>query len=459
MSAAPAGRTQEERVKAFLDWLREVHGKDLVADGISVRVSEEFGLAVFALRRFEPGSALLSVPESAVLHAGKASATDFGKKVIAALKVLEPELQPDELLWLYMCWGREEPACPWFHYLQVLPAANPLAAHGDPEFLSWLRRTPLAESLPRELAEQRKRHGQLLTALRMAEPGGFSEARFGLDQWLWARGCVLSRAWRWNAFPEEYRVSGWESSVSLPAVDFTNHNGKAKVQLCFTSASAALELSCDAAAVEEGEQVFNSYGAAVTNEELISRYGFALERNSHDRIEELCFRAVPPPHLDLLQATLPAARARREGGTVRVSLSEGLRRKLDEVPVELLRISSLLVLGRDYDEETANCEDKRDAARSLAATLRAMASLRCAASRRRWRRDRSIRAVRAQHRKRKLAKASGPSAAAACYATGWRHVLRAVARLASGEADMAELTLQMEMNRSPASVQAGDESP
>jgi len=436
-----------------------VHGKDLGADGIGVRVSEEFGLAVFALRRFEPGTTLLSIPEGAVLHAGKASATDFGKKVIAALKGLQPKLQPDELLWLYMCWGREEQACPWFPYLQVLPAANPLAAHGDPEFLSWLRRTPLFESLPRELAEQRQRHGQLLAALRMAEPGGFPEVRFGLDQWLWARGCVLSRAWRWNAFPEEYRVDGWESSVSLPAVDFTNHNGRAKVQLRFTAATAALELSCDAAAVEEGEQVFNSYGAAVTNEELISRYGFALERNPHDRIEELCFRAVPSSHLALLRAALPAARSKREGDTVRVSLSEGLRRKADEVPMELLRISSLLVLGRDFDEEAASCEDKRDAARSLAATLRAMASPRCAASRRRWRRDKSIRAVRAQHWKRKLANASSSAAAAACYAAGWRHVLRSVARLASDEADMAELTLRMEQSGSPASVQAGGESP
>lgn len=444
-------RTQTERVEAFLAWLRDAHGKDLAAEGIAVRASEEFGLSVVAARRFEPGNVLLSVPETAVLHAGKARATDFGKSVVAALEGFH--LLPDELLWLYMCWGREEPSCPWLPYLQVLPEVSPLAAHGDPEFLKWLRGTPLAESLPQELADQHRRHGQLMEALRKADPAGFPEARFGFGQWLWARGCVLSRAWRWNAFPQEYRVEGWESSVMLPVLDLTNHNGKARVELCFTPTSAALELSADAPVCESGEQVFNSYGAAVNNEELLSRYGFALERNPHDRVQELRFRAVPPRHLELLQKALPTARAQADGGVVRVVLSEGLDRKLDEIPVEFLRVSSLLVLGRDYEEEAASCEDKRDAALALATALRVMARRRSAAAWCRWRRDRPMRAVRAQHRKRQLAAASGPAAAAARYAAGWRHVLRAAARVASGEAEMAELALQMEGG------DPGDESP
>merc|ERR1712136_297185 len=46
---------------------------------------------------------------------------------------------------------------------------------------------------------------------------------------------------------------------------------------------------------------------------------------------------------------------------VKVRLPQGmLRRGMLETPVALLRAASILMLGRDYDEETASCADKEE---------------------------------------------------------------------------------------------------
>lgn len=72
--------------RRLLDWLRDAHGVDLAAVGMEVRCSRRHGVGVFATRRAHPGCTLARIPVRASLHAGSARASEFGKRVVAALR-------------------------------------------------------------------------------------------------------------------------------------------------------------------------------------------------------------------------------------------------------------------------------------------------------------------------------------------------------------------------------------
>jgi len=476
------------QAEVFTAWLRDAHGLDLEACGLELRRSERHGLGVFARRRIHPGETLVRIPSSAFLHAGKARATDFGRRVLAALGAGAAEagsgggrpepITPEELLWLYMAWGRREPRdCPWFGYLQSLPPEDPLAWATDAGALRWMEGTPLADAARREVGRQRARHAAVLGALQESDPEAFPASRFGLDAWLWARSCYVSRAFRRQAFPTELLEAGGGSDFLCPVLDALNHRPAAEVEWRFGESSAAFVLPLSAAPYEAGDEVFNLYGPGLGNDRLLPEYGFALAGNPHDTVREVAFLLPGTEAHGRFQqlsavAEAEGLEAELEGATVRVQLPQELRRGLLETPQALLRAASLLVLGRDYDEASASCADKRDAARGVAAALRRMLrgtaplaglARRAALAKRRGRRKKGP--GRLLRRKPRRGEAGGEAEAptpktdaersAASYARGQRRILREAIVCAEGEAEMAEMAAQMELGGEGVEAESG----
>ncbi|CAE8713418.1 unnamed protein product, partial [Polarella glacialis] len=301
------------------------------------------------------------------------------------------------------------------------------------------------------------------------------------------RGYV-SRAFGWRAFPEgSLGDPGFQSDALCPFLDALNHNRKAQVEFVFSPHSAQILLASSAeGGYEAGDEVFMLYGAGLGNEALLSRYGFSLPRNPHDRVEEVAFHLPPgtspsaaAERLAALRAALPAVVATQAApGLITVKLSEGLRRRVDETSVELLRAASLLASGRDYDDLEASCAEKRDAAKATAAALRGM--LRGTAAGKAQPRSGLLLALRRRRRTRAVLQAalkSGqrktssrpppppppPAAgatgrAAALYAWGRRRILRDAASCATTEAEMAQLAAQMHQGEGGEEQEAEEQS-
>ncbi|CAE8613974.1 unnamed protein product [Polarella glacialis] len=484
-----SGDDQEaaQRAEDFQRWLLDEHKVSLSELGLELRCSQSRGFGVFATRQLGPGSTLAEIPSAGILHAGRVRETAFGKQVLQLLA--RCALAPEELLWLYMIWGRAQPqeSCPWRAYLRSLPLEDPLAAlHGCAASAQWLSGTPLAEAAVAQLVEQRARHARLLAVLG---DDGFPAAElFSFEAWLWARSCYVSRAFGWRAFPEgSLGDPGFQSDALCPFLDALNHNRKAQVEFVFSPHSAQILLASSAeGGYEAGDEVFMLYGAGLGNEGLLSRYGFSLPRNPHDRVEEVAFHLPPgtspsaaAERLAALRAALPAVVATQAApGLITVKLSEGLRRRVDETPVELLRAASLLASGRDYDDLEASCAEKRDAAKATAAALRGM--LRGTAAGKAQPRSGLLLALRRRRRTRAVLQAalkSGqrktssrpppppppPAAgatgrAAALYAWGRRRILRDAASCATTEAEMAQLAAQMHQGEGGEEQEAEEQS-
>mmetsp|Transcript_28423 Transcript_28423/g.51348 ORF Transcript_28423/g.51348 Transcript_28423/m.51348 type:complete len:456 (-) Transcript_28423:44-1411(-) len=444
-----------KRVEVLLTWLRE-HGVNLQEIGVEVRESEHHGLGVFATRALRAGETVAQIPSAATLHAGKAKASQFGQAVLSALQQCEVSIEPEELLWLYMIWGRQEPkACPWYAYLQVLPDANPLSWQTDPEALAFLQGTPLAELAARELQEQKSRHAVIRQALAQK----ISSDVLGFEDWLWARACYLSRAFDRAAFPNEYLEPGWESELMLPFLDICNHFHKAGTKWRFGNSFAALTLPETSIGYEEGDEVFNLYGRGLGNSKLLMRYGFALKGNPHDCVDELLFEIKDDVLAERVAVLRSSGAATLEvhqlSSCVRLRLLEGLRPRMPETPHEVLRIASLLCRGCDYNEAEADSVDKIAVSRAVAKAARGMLRRGCKQPSNlampRCRRglallrslQKKLGSRKALQRRRPLPLA-GPSRSAAIYARSWKSILRKVAACASCEAEMAQLAAQMD---------------
>lgn len=252
--------------------------------------------------------------------------------------------------------------------------------------------------------------------------------------------------------------------MMCPLLDLLNHGPRAKVDYVITATHAALVLPVGAKAYEVGAEVLNVYGPALCNQILLSRYGFAIPWNPHDRVKEVVFH--PPKRWtndDLSWVVGWFGFAEGEAKVVRVKLSEGLRRKQREIPSELLRAASVLLLGVDYDEDTATCADKARAAKAVARALRQMwrstgAVVACGRTPRRRRGEPA-----ADSRLPRVARLPMPSAAparaAAIYAVGRRRVLLDAARCAEMESEMAALAAKLELEGGASGAECSEPSP
>jgi len=460
--ANPLG-ADEQRLQIFRNWLQEAHAVDLEALGLEIRSSPRHGVGVFAVRRLLPGTTFAKIPTAATLHAGNARASEFGKRILAALETSSKvSIAPEELLWLYMIWGRSEPVeCPWYGYLQSLPLESPAAWMSDVTAVDWLMGTPLADHAQHELQQQRDRYNEVMNELQSASANVLPVSRFRFEDWMWARSCYNSRAFKHHAFPGDCFEPGWESDVLCPLLDAFNHIPDAEVEWRFGESSALFLLPLSADAYEPGDEVFILYGAALGNDKLLSQYGFAVKNNQYDSVKDIVFE-VPCVQVASKLQELRAANfvqaeeeASQKGGAslacIRITLAQGLCRGLSEVPEELLRAASFLVLGRDYHGADATCADRRDTSKAVAKALQRMQRkthvavvqpVRCPLKQRRyW-------GVRAGKPRRRMSlvplPSDWPALAAGLYARGYYQVLREAASCAQTESEMAELAAQME---------------
>eukprot|EP00419_Tripos_fusus_P012807 CAMPEP_0172668926 /NCGR_PEP_ID=MMETSP1074-20121228/9363_1 /TAXON_ID=2916 /ORGANISM="Ceratium fusus, Strain PA161109" /LENGTH=503 /DNA_ID=CAMNT_0013485639 /DNA_START=62 /DNA_END=1570 /DNA_ORIENTATION=+ len=488
------GPEVEPVIDVFLTWLQREHGVDLKSSGLEIRKSPRHGVGVFATRNLLPGTTVARIPFGALLHSGKVMQTEFGKRVMAVLgssssgsgstETKFQTVSPEELLWLYMIWGRNEPQkCPWWPYLQSLPVEDPLAWMVDKAAQCWLHGTAAAVTAHGDLASQRARHAAVVSALETANPDFFSARRFNFEKWLWARSCCLSRAFKRHVFPEDGvpTLTSAESDLMCPLLDAFNHSQDSAIECRSIDGLASLVLPQDAETLNAGMEVFISYGRRLNNSKLISLYGLAFPRNPNDSIDEISFEfqttadaatraakllAAAIPHVE--DVAVPETRPT----TVCVCLARGLRCGLSETPSELLRVASWLVLGEDFQVEEADCAGKQRAAAATAKVLRHMlrrtaplVRLACHLRARRskdaavllrfrspskrarwWPHGHPGLAFRGYGRVVKLPW-SAKTKAAALYAHGQRKILREVANCANTEAEMAQIAGMMELQQ------------
>eukprot|EP00929_Paragymnodinium_shiwhaense_P074288 TRINITY_DN38003_c0_g1_i1.p1 TRINITY_DN38003_c0_g1~~TRINITY_DN38003_c0_g1_i1.p1 ORF type:complete len:787 (-),score=110.60 TRINITY_DN38003_c0_g1_i1:363-2543(-) len=433
------GRTFKSQAARCDHLLRWLHGRnvDLQASGVEVRSSAHHGLGLFALRRLHPGELMFRIPTSLCLHAGRVEVTDFGKKITSTCK--DGDVSAEELLWLYMMWGLEEPqACPWYGYLQSLPKDDPLSMLTSPGASRWLRGTPLEGAARDEMVQQRQRHQLLLQKLTSADQS-FASGRYDITRWLWARSCYMSRAFSRSSFPS----ADASSDVFCPILDILNHKRRAQVEWRFEVQCVGMVLPLTApGGYEPGDEIYNVYGMSLGNDELLRKYGFAVLKNPFDSIDSVRV-PVPPSSVDTCLASLQAAgftagSPSAKDGHVLIQLPAPLKRGAQETPGELLRAVSLSLLGCDYDEDSAGCSEKVAACRAVAKVLRSMLQSLAPLS---------LFQVTATSRKCKLPSRYSAEQGPAVYAWSYRRILMDALSCAQNEADMAELAAQMDAGR------------
>ncbi|CAE7188092.1 SETD4 [Symbiodinium necroappetens] len=449
------------KVQSFKEWLKNSFSVDLEDLGVTLRCDQFGGIGVFACRRLGPGDLLGRIPLEAILHAGQVRKSSFGAKVLAVI----PDIPGEELLWLYMIWGREEPElCGWYPYLQILPPSDPLSWYSDEESLQWLVGTPMLQEAQQAVADQVERHLNVVGRLQKADPAFFTSHRFSLEAWRWARSCYVSRAFDRLAFAMSCE---WDSDGLCPLLDSMNHRNDAEVEARFDQNGARLQLPTGAVGYQVGDEVHHLYQRNCSNSSLLLHYGFASFKNPNDSIRELKFNLIPgtvSQRLSVLNTTMPELEASSAGDVVCIHLTQGLTLQTTELPLQLLRAASLLRSGRDFEERHASCMDKARVCNWLTSALCKMLDQMQAFSKgaglgrfpamvllRRGRlgrfafseRARQIQAARPTARVVVLPQ-SAASQAAAIYAITAYCILRKAAHVAEDSAEMALLAARME---------------
>ncbi|CAE7248140.1 SETD4 [Symbiodinium sp. CCMP2592] len=291
------------KVQSFKEWLKTSFSVDLEDLGVTLRCDQFGGIGVFACRRLGPGDLLGRIPLEAILHAGQVRKSSFGAKVLAVM----PDIPGEELLWLYMIWGREEPElCGWYPYLQILPPSDPLSWYSDEEALQWLVGTPMLQEARQAVTEQAERHLSVVGRLQKADPAFFTSHRFSLQAWRWARSCYVSRAFDRVAFA----MSGgeWDSDGLCPLLDSLNHRNDAEVEAHFDQNGARLQLPTGAVGYQVGDEVYHLYQRNLANSSLLLHYGFSSFKNPNDSVRELKFHLLPGTVSQRLSAAFPQHR-------------------------------------------------------------------------------------------------------------------------------------------------------
>eukprot|EP00930_Biecheleria_cincta_P070289 TRINITY_DN57930_c0_g1_i1.p1 TRINITY_DN57930_c0_g1~~TRINITY_DN57930_c0_g1_i1.p1 ORF type:complete len:498 (+),score=116.82 TRINITY_DN57930_c0_g1_i1:105-1598(+) len=297
----PDGETQDSvphvegrPVVPMLDWLEKQGAAGLDKLGVA-RACGKGDLGVFAKEKIEPGSVIAHVPQSCILSAEKARASDIGKACLAALP--SGEAIDELILRLWLMAGRADTSHEMHTYLRSLPAETPTPMGWPRNLQMMLAGTNLSILVSETLERLQKQHASAMPTLRAARPdlfGNDDDERFGFDAFLWAHGMWYSRryptalaaagkgadyTYSQSTTDEIEEESDGEGAV-IPFFDLFNHRDGAQVEWKANSQSVSFvsRASCD---IEAGVQVFNNYGEK-SNEDLMLYQGFALLDNMFD---------------------------------------------------------------------------------------------------------------------------------------------------------------------------------
>lgn len=334
-SAFPADATAlvDEQVGAVAERCGLRTGRLDVADGPN-------GRGLFAAKDFEPGEPLLAVPlglcvlveRAEAISVPGASWAELTSGKVEGFERMQTFHETYPLPWSIRAslalldlvdgsGGRF-----WQQYASLLPAPEdyslPLVL--PDELLDLMADETLAE----ESREQRRELFAMCPSLAEADGSDGLERRGAL----WAAACVRSRGF----------ALGDELFAVAPFLDMANHTARPNAEVgtqAITRLGGAPTGNLQLVAtrpIKAGEEVTISYGPALTNEQLFTRYGFTLEpppprdgvafacvANAEIRAEaqrgaeaanEMDLPPRPPLCLDLLAFEAAAADAERRGG-------------------------------------------------------------------------------------------------------------------------------------------------
>eukprot|EP01094_Clydonella_sp_ATCC50884_P025334 TRINITY_DN661_c0_g1_i1.p1 TRINITY_DN661_c0_g1~~TRINITY_DN661_c0_g1_i1.p1 ORF type:complete len:438 (+),score=137.05 TRINITY_DN661_c0_g1_i1:166-1314(+) len=176
-----------------------------------------------------------------------------------------------EILQLFVLNEQLKPNSPWKPYLDILPKAfpdHPLLWTDDE--LAQFDASPAKNTIAGRRQQLQSYYTGLVENVLKANPGVLPEGYVTYERYLWSYLAVTTRSWVAN-----------NTMCMVPLADMMNHDPLAGSGT-FSSDGQFFDVKTTAA-VENGKQVFLSYGAK-SNHDLLTTYGFYLEENIADHM-------------------------------------------------------------------------------------------------------------------------------------------------------------------------------
>jgi histone-lysine N-methyltransferase SETD3 len=259
-----------EGATRLLRWL-ERHGASSAP--LTIASDPRAGRAVVAAAPIAADDVVLRIPLRLLLTTRIARASAVGRAIAASIV---PPPGNHTFLAAYLLQERGKPRARFRPYLDSLPAAFPtLPIFFGPRELALLEGSSSLEKIAYRRAALRRDH----RALRRAVPA----FRSSLDDFVWARSCVITRVFGLT-------IGGHKTEVLVPLADMLNHERDAETHWTYDDGAGAFVLTARRD-FRAGEPVHDSYGRK-SNARFFVHYGFTLDDNDGD--EEAVIRLALP---------------------------------------------------------------------------------------------------------------------------------------------------------------------
>lgn len=283
--------------QALLAWIEREHAEQGTEGLLQNVVVRPWSLETKCASHLA-GDKLLSIPLACMLTCEKAVDSPIGQAFSAYCN--GKQVQPEQILWLYMIQAKFDVEHEFHAFMQYLPSRAPDLVNWDAEERDLLQDTILFPILQRVLEDLRA-FAVLVEEFMQAKPE-FRIAAFTFDSLCWARGHQRSRRFS-DALNPHARITtvgrtddGNASQINengigvmIPLLDKTNHDPDAKVSWRVSDKEIAFHCEQDLDHTTNKE-LKNNYGPK-SNEMLLLDFGFALPDNVHDGVSlTLCVK-------------------------------------------------------------------------------------------------------------------------------------------------------------------------
>eukprot|EP01094_Clydonella_sp_ATCC50884_P013692 TRINITY_DN2396_c0_g1_i2.p1 TRINITY_DN2396_c0_g1~~TRINITY_DN2396_c0_g1_i2.p1 ORF type:complete len:471 (-),score=121.92 TRINITY_DN2396_c0_g1_i2:36-1448(-) len=249
----------------------EANKIDLAACGLEVKQVEE-GHGLVATREIKKGEKMLAVPVTAMMTTKLARSSKISELIEVDRTIMS---SPSVQLTMYVVHEMHKDLgdTPSFFrpYLRTLPKAFDLPLFWSVEELKKLDCSPILGDIMKLIITTCLEYTFLCTIIQNTPKCGIRRSRFTLEQYQWAKACVLSRQ---NAVP----IDGQMELALIPVWDLMNHVD-GEIASFFDPASSSLECK-SIGDFQSGDQVYMSYGQR-PNCELLIYQGFVDANNPH----------------------------------------------------------------------------------------------------------------------------------------------------------------------------------
>eukprot|EP00743_Colponemidia_sp_Colp-15_P009280 GILK01010140.1.p1 GENE.GILK01010140.1~~GILK01010140.1.p1 ORF type:complete len:858 (+),score=119.24 GILK01010140.1:37-2610(+) len=245
---------------AFLRWLED---NNVLAPKIEVRACA-YGLGIFATEELSPEEPIVTLPKSLIITYQQA----LNHKPFSG--IFESYTGPSEyVVMLMLIHGRENSACLWKPYLDLLPRVHSTTLFFSEAELSELEGTNLHLGTVGKREQLVKDFDEYILPLVHQHKEILLPSLITFENFLWAHAVYWSRV----------LPVGQDRTPSLvPLCDILNHQYRAKISW-FTGDTQYQFISGEK--YNRGDEVFNNYGGK-GNDQFLLGYGFTIPNNSED---------------------------------------------------------------------------------------------------------------------------------------------------------------------------------